>query len=241
MANKIHWGFVKLVLLTGLVLFLFAFASVRNGHRKVSEPAIHFQGDNNLYLTRENVSNLLIQNEKEVFNMDKEALDLNTLEFALNSNQFIKSAQVYIDVNGLLTADIEQKKPIARVQDESSFYIDDQGGYMPLSSNYTARVPFVVGHIEKNNMSTIFKIAQKVYNDIFLKTHVVEIHQDENFKVSLKLRQHRFDVYLGDLSQLDKKINNLKVFYKKALKEDTLDDYKIINLQFDNQVVCTKN
>ncbi|WP_299778064.1 cell division protein FtsQ/DivIB [uncultured Formosa sp.] len=241
MADKVHWGYVKLILLTGLVSFLFAFASVRNGQRKVSEPAIHFQGDNNLYITRENVSNLLIQKEKGVLNMNKETLDLNTLEFALNSNQFIKSAQVYVDVNGLLTADIEQKKPIARVQDDTSFYIDDQGGYMPLSSNFTARVPFVVGHIEKNNMSNVFKIAQKVYNDIFLKTHVVEIHQDENLKVSLKLRQHRFDVYLGDLNQLDKKINNLKVFYKKALKEDTLNDYKTINLQFDNQVVCTKN
>ena len=130
---------------------------------------------------------------------------------------------------------------IARVQDATSFYIDDEGGYMPLSSNYTARVPFVVGYIEKNNLSNVFKIAQKVYNDIFLKTHVVEIHQDEDLNVSLKLRQHRFDVYLGDLNQLDKKINNLKVFYKKALKEDTLDDYKTINLQFDNQVVCTKN
>ncbi|MBP1839174.1 cell division protein FtsQ/DivIB [Formosa algae] len=241
MAIRVHWGYIKLFVLAGLTLFLFAFAAVRNGHRKVSEPVIHFGGDDNLYITHENVSNLLIQNEKEVLNLSKEALDLNTLEFALNSNPLIKSAEVYVDVNGMLTADIEQKKPIARVQDATSFYIDDEGGYMPLSSNYTARVPFVVGYIEKNNLSNVFKIAQKVYNDIFLKTHVVEIHQTEDLNVSLKLRQHRFDVYLGDLNQLDKKINNLKVFYKKALKEDTLDDYKTINLQFDNQVVCTKN
>ena len=241
MAIKIHWGYVKLFALTGLVLFLFAFASVRNANRKVSEPVIHFLGDHNLYITHENVSNLLIQNEEGVSNMSKETLDLNALEFALNSNPLIKSAEVYVDVNGLLIADVEQKQPIARVQDTTSYYVDGEGGFMPLSSNYTARVPFVVGHIEKNNLGNIFNIAQKVYNDTFLKKHVVEIHQNEDQSISLKLRQHGFDVYLGNLNQLDKKINNLKVFYQKALKENTLNDYKIINLQFDNQVVCTKN
>ncbi|CDF80660.1 cell division protein FtsQ [Formosa agariphila KMM 3901] len=239
--SKIHWGYVKLIVLSGIVLFLFAFASARNSQRKISEPIIHFMGDNNLYITQENVSNLLIQKEKEVSEMTKETLDLNTLEFALNSNPLIKSAQVYVDVNGSLTADIEQKLPIARIQDTTSYYLDDRGGYMPLSTNHTARVPFVVGHIEKNNLSNVFIIAQKVYNDTFLKKHVVEIHQDETQKISLKLRQHRFNVYLGDLTQLDKKINNLKVFYKKALEENSLKDYDKINLQFDNQVVCTKN
>jgi cell division protein FtsQ len=39
---------------------------------------------------------------------------------------------------------------------------------------------------------------------------------------------------------LDKKINNLKAFYKKSLKEKTLNNYSNVNLQFDNQVVCTK-
>ncbi|WP_434037610.1 cell division protein FtsQ/DivIB [Formosa sp. 4Alg 33] len=241
MTIKIHWGYVKLGVLTALVMFLFAFASKRNGDRKISEPQIHFLGDNNLYITEENVSNLLIQNEKGLSEMTKETLDLNSLEFALNSNPLIKSAQVYLDVNGLLTADVEQKMPIARVQDQTSYYVDDKGGFMPLSTNHAARVPFVVGHIEKNNLSNVFKIAQKVYNDTFLKKHVVEIHQNEDQKISLKLRQQNFSVYLGDLNQLDKKVSNLKVFYKKALKENTLHDYNKINLQFDNQVVCTKN
>lgn len=241
MAFKIHWGSVKLVVLLVVVLFLFAFASVRNGQRKVSQPEISFLGDNNLFITHETVSKLLIQNEADPLNLEKEALDLNRLEFALNSNPMIKTAEVYVGVDGLLKAEIEQKKPIARVRATTSYYLDDEGGYMPLSSNYTARVPFVVGHVEKNNLSNVFKIAQKVYSDAFLKKHVVEIHQNKDESVSLKLRQYSFNVYLGQLNQLDKKINNLKVFYKKAMKEHTLNDYSTINLQFDNQVVCTKN
>jgi cell division protein FtsQ len=56
----------------------------------------------------------------------------------------------------------------------------------------------------------------------------------------LRLRQCGFLVKLGDANFLDKKINNLKAFYQKSLKEKTLNDYSRVNLQFENQVICTK-
>ena len=81
----------------------------------------------------------------------------------------IKQAQVFMSVDGSITAKIEQKKPIARVSTNASYYIDEQGSYMPLSTNYTARVPLVTGAIEKNNLSNVFSVAQKVKEDEFLK------------------------------------------------------------------------
>ena len=206
----------------------------------MTEPSIHFQGDNNLFITHETVSKLLIQNNEGVKNVPKETLDLNILETALNSNPMIKTAQVYMSVYGELKADIEQKKPIARVSTNASYYIDNQGTYMPLSSNYSARVPLVTGLVEKNNLNTIFVMASKIQNDEFLKKNVVEIHQNENETIYLKLRQCSFKVQMGNINNLDKKINNLKAFYKQSLKEKTLNNYSKVNLQFDNQVVCTK-
>jgi cell division protein FtsQ len=229
-----------MILLLVLVVFLYAFSSEKNSLRKVSDPIIKFKGDNNLFLTHENVSKLLIVNNESVKNKSKETLDLNVLESALNSNQMIKSAQVYVSVNGLLTVDVEQKKPIARVRTNASYYIDDQGSYMPLSSNYTARVPLVTGIVDKNNLSNVFKIAQKVNEDAFLKKHVIEIRQAENNTIFLKFRQSNFTIQLGTLKNLDKKIMNLKAFYNKALKENSLDAYTNVNLQFESQVVCTK-
>jgi cell division protein FtsQ len=35
-------------------------------------------------------------------------------------------------------------------------------------------------------------------------------------------------------------VNNFKAFYVKAIKDELLDKYSTINLQFDNQVVCVK-
>lgn len=229
-----------MLVLLGLVVFLFAFSSQRNAARKMTDVDVKFSGDDNLFISHQTVSKLLIQNREGVKNVPKETLDLMLIESALNSNPMIKTAQVYVTVNGILKADIEQKRPIARVRTSASYYIDEGGFYMPLSSNYTARVPLVTGYVEKNNLKNVFTVASKIENDEFLKTNVIEINQSTAGIISLRLRQCEFIVQLGNVSFLDKKINNLKVFYQKHLKEKTLNTYSKVNLQFDNQVVCTK-
>ncbi len=223
-----------------LVIFLFAFSSARNSVRKVSEPNIKFLGDENLFITHAAVSKLLIQNEQSVSNSSKETIDLNDLESALNANVMIKRAQVFIKVDGTLIAEIEQKKPIARVSTNASYYIDDDGSYMPLSTNYTSRVPLVTGFVQENELYNVFTVAEKVQSDAFLKTHVTEIHQNENGSIDLKFRLNDFRIQLGSLYKFDKKINNLKAFYQKAMKDSTLNSYSVVNLRFDKQVICTK-
>ena len=237
---RVNYNYIKVVLLLVLVGFLYAFSSMRNSERKVATPQIQFVGDDNLFVTHETVSKLLIQNQESVTNKPKEIIDLNRLESALNSNPMIKQAQVFMSVDGLITAEIEQKKPIARVSTNASYYIDETGSFMPLSTNYTARVPLVTGYIEKNDLVNVHTVAKKVQEDEFLLKHVVEIHQNRDKTIDLKFRSYDFNIHLGSLKLLDKKINNLKAFYKKAMKDNVLEDYKLVNLKFDKQVICTK-
>lgn len=229
-----------MIVLLGVVVFLFAFSANRNSSRAITTPQVEFVSENNLFITNETVSKLLIQSCGGVKNVPKETLDLNELEKALKSNPMIKTAEVYVAVNGLLKAKIEQKTPIARVSTNASYYIDDEGLFMPLSKNYSARVPLVTGYVEKNNLKSVYKVARKIKDDEFLKKHVIEIHQDLNSEVFLRLRKYKFIVQLGDVNFLDKKVNNLKAFYKKNLKDKTLSNYSKVNLRFENQVICTK-
>lgn len=237
---KRYYNSIKIMVLLILVGFLFVFSSFRNSTRKVSEPVVKFLGEENLFVTHETVSKLLIVNQETVTNKPKEIIDLNVLENALNSNPMIKEAQVYINVDGQLTAVINQKKPIARVVTNASYYVDEDATYMPLSTNYSARVPLVTGFVEKNNLNNVAVVARKVQNDEFLKNNVVEIRQNENRSIDLKFRKDDFLIQLGSLEQLDKKINNLKAFYQKAMRDSTLNKYSVVNLRFDKQVICTK-
>jgi cell division protein FtsQ len=56
----------------------------------------------------------------------------------------------------------------------------------------------------------------------------------------LDVRKMDFNIYFGKVERLDTKFNNFKAFYKKAHKDELLNTYKMVDLQFGNQVVCTK-
>lgn len=237
---QVNWEYIKMLVLLGLVVFLFAFASKRNANRIISQPKVKFVGENNLLITNEAVSKLLMQNYGGVKGRTKKSIILNELEFTLKSNPMIKSAEVYINVNGTLNARVVQKTPIARVNSNTSYYIDDEGLHMPLSNNYTVRVPLVTGHVEKNNLESIYKIANKIRTDDFLKKNVYEINQNTKENFYLRLRKCNFLVRLGNDEFLNRKVSNLKAFYKKNQKDNTLNNYREVNLQFGNQVICTK-
>ena len=60
----------------------------------------------------------------------------------------------------------------------------------------------------------------KIYKDEFLRKHIVEIHQNQNKTIVLKTRVLDFEVVIGNLDKLDKKVNNFKAFYQKAKKDN---------------------
>jgi len=232
--------FFKLLIVLVIAGLLYGFSSQRNGDRKLTNVLVEFTDENSPFITLSTVNKLLIQKDEDLKKVPKNILDLNGLEFALNSNPMIKSAEVYLTVNGVVRADVVQRKPIARVSTNASYYIDDEGSFMPLSTNYTARVPLVKGYVEKNKLNNIFVIANKIANDEFLKAHIIEIYQNQDETIILKTRVFDFEIVLGNLDMLDKKINNFKAFYQKAKKDKSLNKYSKVNLQFENQVVCTK-
>ncbi len=231
---------MKVVVLLMLVVFLYAFSNGKNTKRLVGEPNITFTGSDNMFISHDGVSKLLIQNQSGLENATKEIIDLSLMEATLNANPMVHDAQVFMSVNGELSAIVEQKRPIARVHTNASYYIDEEGSYMPLSNNFSARVPLVTGVVYKNKLKKIHEMASAIDKDFFLKKHVIEINQDENQNIQLRLRRFDFNVEFGDLSQLNKKINNFKVFYQKAVKDKTISTYSNVNLRFENQVICTK-
>lgn len=236
----INWNFIRGLFLLGLVLFLYAFSSFKNNSRPIENVSVQFTGQNNVFITTEMVNKLLILSQEKPYFLHKDDIDLRELEFLLESNNMIKSAQVYLTVNGVVMAKVEQKSPIARVENDEVFYIDDEGFRMPLSTEHSARVPLVYGVVEDEDLQRVYKLALAAFNDSFLKIYLTEIHQNKNKQISLKLRLLDFEVLVGNIDNLEQKLKNLKAFYQKAKKDNMLDVYKSVNLQFDNQVVCTK-
>ena len=225
-----------LLVITGL----FAFSNHRNERKIVNGLNIEFIGDQNLYLTQATVNKLLIQNYGLLTNIPKEKLVLNTIEKVIEANEMVKSAQVYLTVNGELTSKIVQRRPIGRIEGNSKFYLDDEGKRMPLSMSHSARVPIITGKVTGKSLEDVYEILKYINHDDFLRKNVIGIHIEEDGKYQLKFRMEQFVVNLGGVENLEEKFNNFKAFYTKANKDETLQEYNIVSLEFNNQVVCTK-
>ena len=232
--------YLKAILFISIVAFLFGFASHRNELKKVSDIDVNFTNGDNLFITYETVNKLLIQNYGELQSQPKENIILRSLEKTLKSDDMIEDADVFLTVDGTLGASIKQRTPIARVNDEAvAYYIDVKGDRMPLSANYSARVPLLSG-VNGNNMEDAYTISSLIFNDSFLQKQIIGIELNVKNEFVLRTRIGNQRIEFGGLDNVNTKFKKLKAFYHKVLKDKTLDKYQTINLIYTNQVVCTK-
>ncbi|WP_222983365.1 cell division protein FtsQ/DivIB [Flagellimonas meishanensis] len=237
---RVNWDYIKLAFLSVAIVVLYGFADQRSKRKAVDGLSIKFVGKDNLYITEDAVNKLLIQNYGPVKNRHKEQLVLNTIEEVILSNDMVKNAQVYLTVNGELISKIVQRKPIGRVEGVSKFYLDDLGERMPLSKNHSARVPIITGKITGKTLEDAYVILNYINADDFLRKNVIGIHIEEEGKYQLKFRMENFVVNLGGVDNLNEKFKNFMAFYAKATKDKSLENYAVVSLEFNNQVVCTK-
>jgi cell division protein FtsQ len=236
-----NWTNIRLALMFLLVIFLFSFTSKRNVERKISKTTVVFVGDNAPFVKLETVNKLLIENKRVAQSIDKDKLDLNKIEKILNKHEMIEKSQVFVSVDGVLKALVKQKTPIARVYNgDHSYYIDFKGNVMPLSANYTARVPLVSGEINKKNREKLSELFRIIYKDDFLKKNIIGVQIMPNGSLIMYNRNFNYQIDFGGAVRMKAKFNNYKAFFQKTVLDSSLNKYKKIDLRFTQQVVCTK-
>lgn len=237
---KKYFVYIKTVLLLVVLGFVLGFTSKRNAMRKIEDVDITFANEDNLFLTCQMVDNLLIQNGEGVRNQPKSLINLQELEQVVQSHDMIETAEVSMGVVDGLKVSVVQRKPIAREYSKQGvFYIDTNGEKMPLSENYSARVPIVNNKNGLMSTSGVFPLMEKIYNDDFLKKLIISVKKDEE-GYWLQTRFNHQKVLLGDLNNTSIKFKKLKVFYN-YMKNDSLSaTFKKIDLQYNDQVVCSK-
>lgn len=237
---KKYFVYIKTVLFLIFIGLIFGFTSKRNALREIEEVEIVFANEDNLFLTHQIVDNLLIQNNKGVRNQPKSLINLQELEQRVQSHPMVETAEVSVGVVGDLKVSIIQRKPLAREYHKQGVsYIDSKGKKMPLSKSYSARVPIINNKNGLIKSEEVFPLIQKIHFDEFLSKLVVAIKKDDE-GYWLQTRFNHQQVLLGELKNTSEKIKKLKVFYNYMENDSLSATFKKIDLQYNNQVVCSK-
>lgn len=237
----INWHTIRLVLIIFTMIFLYSFSVKRNSERKISKIDIKFESNENMFLTHEMVNNLLIQNLGGTSSIQKDKLDLNTLETVLDDHEMIEKAQVFSTVDGFLNTRITQKTPIVRViTDNESYYLDSKGSRISLSENFSARVPLVTGEISEENCKPYLFLFNEIKKDDFLSKNITGAQVMASGNVVLTNRSYDYKIAFGKPINVEKKLKNYKAFFHHAIKDTLIKSYKEVNVMFTQQVVCKK-
>lgn len=265
---KINWKKISIVSIWMLgvsgILLTLGFVEKEKQSIKCNELTIIINEENgNEFITKADVLDLLNGRGKNP--VGKLSHDINTgmLEKLICTNPYVANAEVFSTINGELIIDIRQRNPLIRIINinDEHFYIDDNGKFMPVSLNYSAPVIVANGFIantyteqcivKSNNSETDSAMSRPILNQLyelslfladnpFWNAQIEQVYVNQSLEMELWPRIGNHKIILGDDRHLAEKFSKLYTFYKEGLNKTGWNEYKIINLKFEKQIVCTR-
>lgn len=243
------------VLLSAGVIISLAFVNKQKDELTCSKIVVNIEPENELRFVDREMTIQTIQadgDEKKILGKKITELRLPALENKLEQNRHIKEAEVFTDMNGIIHINIHQREPILRIFSSAgeSYYIDEKGSKMPVSTAFTARVPVATGNIfETYNIldsmqsfigRELWKIATYVDKDAFWKAQIEQIFVTAESELILipKIGDHH--ILFGTTENMEDKFSRLLLFYREGLSKVGWEHYASIDVRFKNQIVCKK-
>lgn len=243
MAKRILLSIVMLVLMAYLVVAVSAFS------RKPADQTCH---DLELIIKDTAYAGFITKNELKAILQKKgiypigrkmERISTKSLEIELGKHHLIDEAECYKTPSGKICVEVTQRIPILRVMSNNgeNYYIDNKGTVMPPDVKCVAHRVIVTGNVEKSfAMKDLYKFGVFLHNNKFWDAQIEQIHVLPGRHIELVPRIGDHIIYLGKLDNYESKLARLKEFYKKGLNQVGWNKYSRINLEFGNQIICTK-
>ncbi len=234
-----------------LLIILITFADMKNRNRKVDELKVDIIGqEGNFFTDQLEIIDLMTNKSADyVIGIKVDELDTKILEERVESNSFVKDAQVYRDLKGHLQVKVKQSKPIARlfIDGKNDKYIDDEGRIMPVNAKHTARVLLIETEREfmwKKNMheskygKQIFELLTFIETNQFWRAQIAYITLKKNGEIAMYPQVTKQLIEFGLPMDIESKFLKLMTFYKKILPGKGWNHYDRVNLKFENQIIC---
>lgn len=253
-------------MLIGGVIVLYAFTNGASNDMTCKEIIININNDNdNYFVDAKDILQMTYQRGDSLKGESMQSINVYSLENIFNSHPSIKNTEVYKTINGELYINVIQRRPICRIINYKGegYYFDTEGKLMPLSENYSARVPVFTGSIpftyggnynrdfrkefysedsldmHLRLLNSIYHLAAYIDSNQFWQAQIEQINiVDNDFIIIPKVGDNK--IIFGDAKNTVNKFKKLMTFYSEGLSKTGWNKYSIINLKFDNQVVCTK-
>lgn len=181
-------------------------------------------------------------------------IDVERVEEILEAQAFVGEAEAYVDADMVLNITIEQRIPLLRIiaANGQNYYLDLEGVKLPLSANYTVRVPVVTGQVAvwsddfmgkpDAQLRQLFELGWLLRRDPFLSALIEQIEVTDKGELTLAPKVGDQVIHLGRYHRelTPDRLRRLKIFYGEGLPYEGWRKYRSFDLRYADQVVATK-
>lgn len=203
---------------------------------------IDFADNDKVHLiSSKEIANLLAANKLNPIGKPYYKIQAKAIEDVIEKQPTIKNTECFKTPNGAIKLVVKQRKPVFRVIGTKNYYVDEERKTMPISLNFSIYVPIVTGNVPET-MATgkLFDFCQYINNDPFWSDQIVQINVDNRKKVELIPLVGEHVIEMGNLDRYEAKLEKLRKMYLYGLNEIGWNVYSIINIEYKDQVVCTR-
>ena len=210
---------------------------------------IDFETDELIRVNKDELIRLIKSADSEILTKKLKQINSEKIEVAIERHEAILNAEVYKVIakdtgsyKGVLVVNIKHRKPVVRIMSNSaSYYLDEFGGKIPISTNYTANVFVTTGiYSEKYATEKLLPFILFAENNEFWKAQIEQVHIEKNGEVLLTPLVGDHIIEFGELDDYQKKLQKLKAFYEQVLAKNSWNKYKTVSLKYNNQVIAKK-
>lgn len=198
---------------------------------------------NSGFITKKEIVSLL--EKKDIYPVGKpmESIRCKKLEQELVKHPLIDNVECYKTPSGKVCIELRQRIPILRIMSAAGddYYIDNKGTVMPSDAKCVAHLAIATGNVEKSFATRyLYKFGVFLQQNEFWNAQIEQIHVLPDKNIELVPRIGDQLIYLGKLDGFENKLARVKTFYEKALSKVGWNKYSRINVEFGNQIICTK-
>jgi cell division protein FtsQ len=243
---------VKLAVALSLLSVLIAFTERKQMRLAVQSVSIQLVNvHENHFVDEKDVESLMDLNEANLKGSNLDRLNLREVENRIKTNPFVLDADLFADLKGNLVAEVELRRPMARIVNATApdAFIAEDGTLLPVNGRYASRVVLVSGAmtqrmLESGNLSRSAEFApyldliRFVRDDEFWSAQIAQIDIGSKGRITLYPQVGSQRIEFGLPEEIETRFRKLMIFYKEILPQRGWNRYERVNLEFANQIVA---
>lgn len=186
-------------------------------------------------------------------------IPVDSVREKLAENPWATDVRTSLSLRRVLNIEMTECQPIMRIYNNEgkSLYLDKDGNIFPVGKRHIPHVLICSGHLSfpvtrekchnisdslyvSTDLPDAFKVASSILSDGYASQNVGHIHFAKNRQYELVVRNSELRVILGYSDNVPEKLVKMKHFFDRMTGREELNGYSKINLNYKNQVVCTK-